>query len=67
MVLHILYIFTFSGVGDLYFSSYNLSRILISLFNSFVIHGFLYIIFFYSKGKLEWKYCRIVSINIVKD
>ena len=50
--------YIFSGVGDLFFSLYNLSHILISLFNYFVLHGFLflYIIFFFSKGKLKWKY-----------
>ena len=68
MFLYILYLFVISGVGVLFFSLYNLSRILISLFNYFVIHGFLlflYLIFVFTKRKLKLKYCRIVSINIV--
>ena len=35
----------FSGVGDIFFSLYNVSLILISLINSFVIHGFLFLYF----------------------
>ena len=65
-----IYIF-FPGVGDIFFSFYNLSLILISLINSFVIHGFLflYLIFVFSNGKLNLKYCCIVSIkySIHKD
>ena len=69
MFLYILYFILFSGVGDIFFSLYNLSLILISLINSFVIHGFLflYLIFVFSNGKLKLKYCCIVSIKIVNN
>ena len=55
MFLYILYLFVFSRVDDLFFSMYNLSRILISLFNSFVSHGFmfLYLLFSFLMGNLH--------------
>ena len=55
-VCFVYFIFiNFSGVGDLFFSLYSVSFILRSLFNSFVIHGllFLYLIFAFSSGKLK--------------
>ena len=61
-----IYFILFSGVGDIFFSLYNVSLILISLINSFVIHGFLfvYLIFVFSNGK---NYIKILLYSIHKD
>ena len=58
-----LYFLKFSGVGDLFFCLYSSSRILMSFFNSHVIHGFrfVYLIFYFLMENLNESNVKLYS------